>query len=155
MKRRRVGLLGLRDIGPAAKDGIPAVVKVFKGDKDVNVRQSAVQCLAKIGAGNQALIGVLVPELGSNLQTEVIYSLEAVDKDWRKSPHVKPGLAEIIKQLSDKDHIRRRFAITALDHIGPAEGAIPALEKLLKVEKDTVVIRFAEVTLKSLRDKKK
>ena len=124
-------------------------------DKDIYVRQAATQTLGKIGVGNKELVGVLVPELGSNLNTDVLAALEAVDKDWRKSPHLKPGLAVILKQLSEKDPLRRRFALVALDQIGPAEGVIPAVEKMAKVEKDTVVIRFAEVTLKSLRDKKK
>src|SRR5262249_60352541 len=49
--RRRVSLVGLREIGPAAKDAVPGVLKALK-DKDGYVRQPAVPCLARIGAGS-------------------------------------------------------------------------------------------------------
>jgi HEAT repeat protein len=147
-------MAGLRGVGPDARDAIPVVVKAAQ-DKDIYVCQAAVQTLRKIGAGNKDQVRVLVPLLAGNLNTDVLAALEAVDSDWRKSPLLKPGLAVILKQLAHKDPLQRRLALVALGQIGPAEGVLPAVERMAAKEQDTVVMRFAEATLSSLRDKKK
>ena len=151
---RKLAMAGLRGVGPDARDAIPVVVKAAQ-DKDIYVRQAAVQTLGKIGPGKKELVRVLTPLLASDLNTDVLAALGAVDPDWRKSPLLKPGLAEILKQLSHKEPLQRRIALVALGQIGPAEGVLPAVERMAAREQDTVVMRFAEGTLQSLRNKKK
>jgi HEAT repeat protein len=150
----KLAMAGLRGVGAEARDAIPVVVKAAQ-DKDIYVRQAAVQTLGKIGAGKKEVVRVLASLLASDLNTDVLAALETVDPDWRKSPHLKPGLAVILKQLSDKDPLPRRIALVALGQIGPAEGVLPAVERMAAKEMDPVVMRFAEGTLQSLRNKKK
>lgn len=149
-----MALSTLRGMGPAAKEATPAVVKVTKAN-DVHVRQEAVQTLARIGVGDKDLVAVLLPELPTSLNTEVARALDAVDPDWRKSKHLKAGLAVIIKTLSDKDPLKRRVAAFSLGQVGPAEGVIAALEAAAKKEQDTVVKAFIDGALKEVRQKKK
>jgi hypothetical protein len=151
---RKLAMAGLRGVGPDARDAVPVVVKAAQ-DKDIYFRQAAVQTLGKIGVGKKELVRVLAPLLASDLNTDVLAALEAVDPDWRKSPLLKPGLAVILKQLSHKDPLQRRLALVALGQIGSVEGVLPAVERMAAREKDTVVMRFAEATLQSLRNKKK
>jgi HEAT repeat protein len=151
---RKLAMTGLRGVGPAAQDALPTVVKAAQ-DKDIYIRQEAVRTLGKIGVGHKELVRDLTPLLASDLNTDVLAALGAVDSDWRQSPLLKPGLAVILKQLSHQDHLQRRLALVALEQLGPAEGVLPAVERMAAREMDPVVMRFAETTLSSLRNKKK
>jgi hypothetical protein len=152
--KRKIAMAALSSLGRGAKDATPAVLKATK-EKDIHIRQYAVRTLAKIGVGDKDLVATLLPELPGDLNTDALQALDAVDPDWRKGKHVKAGLPAIFRQLTDKDHMKRRFAVVALGQIGPVEGVIPALERARPKEQDTVVQRFMDVAIKELKEKKK
>jgi HEAT repeat protein len=151
--QRRNILSSLRAAGPVAKDAIPAVLKYIK-DPDAQVRGAAAEALGKMGPGNDDLLAPLAallidPEPAA--RRPVPEALGSVNKDWAKSPKLKEGLAQVLKALASGDLKVRTAAVEALDKIGPAEGAVAALEAMVKQEKDEAFKRYAEAVLDKLR----
>jgi HEAT repeat protein len=152
-EQRGAGLVALRDIGPAARDALPAVEKTLK-DRDAQVRQTAVEAVSRIGRGSKDLLVVLAPSLfdeNSNVQMAALGAMGTVDRDWRKAPQFKAVVALVLKNLSNADPKRRYTTLWVLEQIGPAEGVVPALEEMVKGEKDPRTLRQAQWLLDQRR----
>jgi predicted Zn finger-like uncharacterized protein len=150
---RGIGLIALRDIGPAAKDALPAIIKLLK-DKDAKIRLGAVDAVGRIGKRDKSLLLVLAPSLideDSYVQLAALGGMNGMDPDWKKSPQSKEVMALVLKNLSNSDPKRRFSTLGMLEHIGPAEGVVPALEEMVKREKDVRTLRQAEWLLNQRR----
>jgi HEAT repeat protein len=146
-------LAALRDVGPGARDALPAVEKALK-DPDAKVRQGAVEALGRIGRGNKDLAVVLAPSLideDNYVQLAALGALKAVDPDWKTDPGFKPGLALVLANLSNNDPKSRALTLWVLQQMGPCEGAVPALEEMVKGEKDPRNLRQAQFLLDQFR----
>jgi HEAT repeat protein len=144
--QRGLALVVLRELGPKARDALPAVKKALK-DSDARIRQAAVEAVGKISAGEEGLITVLAPSLidgDDNVQMAAVGALQAVDSDWKNRPQAKAALALVLGNLSNSDPKRRASTLRVLEQVGPAEGVIPALEELVKGEKDPENLRRAQ-----------
>lgn len=150
---RGIGLVALRDIGPKAKDALPAVEKALK-DTDARNRQTAVEAVSRIGRGDKGLIAVLAPSLideNSYVSDAALGAMNGLDRDWKKGPHGKAALVLVLKNLSDSDPNRRLATLGMLEHIGPAEGMVPALEEMIKREKNPRILESARFLLNQFR----
>jgi HEAT repeat protein len=137
-EHRRVVLAALRDIGAEGGSAIPVVTKAL-ADPDAQVRQAAVEALGRIGRGKKDLVAVLAPALIDTnyyVRLNTPGALDAVDPDWKKSPQFNAGRKRILKALSDPDPNIRKVALEVVHRLRPLEGAVPALQDLLKNEKD-------------------
>jgi HEAT repeat protein len=152
-EQRGLALVALRDLGSKARDALPAVKRALK-DKNAKVRQGAVEAIGQIAKGDDDLITVLAPSLideDNYVQLAALGALRGVDRDWKKRPQAKAGLALVLRNLSSNDPKSRARTLWALEQIGPAEGVIPALEELVQKEKDPRNLATAQFLLNNLR----
>ena len=123
---------GLRDLGPAARGSVPALVSVLE-DRNVrrSLRRTAAEALGEIGEDAETAVPALVSVLEDrnvrrSLRATAAEALGKIGKD------AKAAVPALIRALSD-DEICRDVA-KALGKIGPgAAQAIPALENKLTV----------------------
>lgn len=123
----------LRDLGPAAKPALAAVVEGLDSE-DLNIRLQAVRAVSSIGPAAKEAVPALLEMLdveGSLLREE---AMRAVKITGARSSDV-PKLVESLS--SDRPGVQR-FAIRVLADLGSQAGsAIPALiEKLETSEKN-------------------
>jgi HEAT repeat protein len=103
----------LGEIGPGARDAIPALIDALK-DRDDDVREHAAESLGDIGAIEA------VPQLTMALADESPeVRRDAVRSLGQLGPAAKPALAAIEKLLGDKNENVRGAAKSALRRIDP------------------------------------
>ena len=62
LEKRRVALLELKELGPEAKEALPAVIKSL-GDKDTQVWANSIRVLAAMGTAADEAVPVLLEQL--------------------------------------------------------------------------------------------
>jgi HEAT repeat protein len=114
----------LRDLGPAAKETVPALIEAMK---EPGTHDEAVGVLSAIGAA-------AVPELKKALASKVfLLRAGAASALTEIGPAAAPALPDVVKLLSDPDDELRFRGVDAVASIGPAaRTAIPDLIKLTK-----------------------
>jgi hypothetical protein len=103
--------------------------------------------VGKVGKGDRNLIPVLGHSLvddDSHVQLATLGGLKGLDPDWKKAPQFKEALAPVLQNLSNSDPKRCARSLWVLEQIGPAGGVVPALEELVKGEKDPGNLRRAQ-----------
>ncbi len=107
--------LVLSEIGPEAKDAVPALVDVLK-QSDVNVRREAMMTLGSIRVATPQVINALTQQLtdrDSLIRGPAAYSLGIL------GPDANAAIPALHKVLEDKDNVVRTAAIWSLAHIEP------------------------------------
>src|SRR5205823_4227922 len=143
---RLAAAAALGDIGPAARDAIPALAEAMKKDTELQVREEAALALG--GSGQAAAVPPLIDVL--NGDDEDVRRLAALALG-EIGPAARPAIPSLIKALrADKDYRVRFHAAEALGRMGPeAKVAIPALREALKDDRPEVSNAAAE-TLKKI-----
>jgi len=147
----------LGDIGPAAKEAVPALIAALK-DSEWHVRDSAEEALEDIGPAAKKAVPALIAALKDSdkkvrefaakslgeigpAAKKAVPALIALHSDWSVreaalSALRKMGLKAVpalIAELKDSNSSARKFAAEALGKIGPAaKEAVPALIAALK-----------------------
>lgn len=121
---REWAAVALRDLGPAAKDAVPALVAAFK-DTSSGIRDWAAAALGSIGSEAKDA----VPELAAALKDENRFVRAAAAAALGVMGSVAKGaVPDLVGALKDENANVRWRAATALGEIGPeAREAIPAL----------------------------
>lgn len=155
---RQLTLAAIRDLGPdVRKAAQPTIEKALK-DPEPPVRASAYEALGKLCKGDKTAVGLLAPGLadgGHNVGMQAQYALDAADPSWRTNPGLKPTMEVLFKGLSSADGNRRIGTLLLLETLIPAEGIAPAIERMLKTEKDSNVRMAAQHVLKAARSRQK
>lgn len=130
-------------IGPKAHQAVPDLVQALM-DNDSSVRCRAAQALGRIGPPPKEVRSVLVRALKDENKYVRIYAASALAgiDPALTAKAVLPVLLESLRHRGrpgDQTWLVRLRAAQALARIGPdAKGAIPALRKALKDEKEQV-----------------
>jgi len=122
----------LREIGPAAKKAIPALLKTMIDDGSRWVRQDSAKALGSIGKpAFPGLLKVVSLENGYDADTRV-FAVQALIHMGLKSKRTVPTLVDVIK--TDPSSEVRKLAVMALGDIGPsaASVSVPILIYALK-----------------------
>ena len=145
IRNRRGAVFALGQIGPAAKDAVPALIEALK-DKDGKARVYAASALAKIDPASKdavpALIGALKDKDGvvRSAAASALCGIRPLSKD------LVPALIGALK--NDKSSGVRRAAADGLGGIGPvSKDVVPALIEALKDKEGLVVRRSAVYAL--------
>lgn len=107
--------LVLSEIGPAAKDAVPALVDVLK-QSDVNVRREAMMTLGAIHVVTPQVINALAQQLNDRdplIRAPAAYALGVL------GPDANAAIPALHKVLEDSDNVVRTAAIWSLAHIEP------------------------------------
>jgi HEAT repeat protein len=120
--------MALGDIGPAAKEGLPALVLALQDASEV-VRLSAARSLGDIGIRSDDAVKALKKarsDKDGSLRVWTAYSLCKLTSE--------PAAAmALINSMSSEDVITRRAAACALGHLGPEPSeVVPALINALR-----------------------
>ncbi len=135
----------LGEIGSAAKDAVPSLIKALK-DEDEVVRICAAEALRRIGE-LKAQVSTLIELLKGSNKYVCSLAAETLGKLGRAAKKAVPELREALK---DKDEKVRRVAAKALAGIGQAaKKAIPDLVATLK-DKDREVCQNAAMALAAI-----
>lgn len=129
-------------IDPNPKESVPALLDVFKKDKDAGVRQTTAAALGQIGPPAKAA----VPALQEAYKTSVAAQPTADPQNLRKSalealgriePDAKSYLPLLIDALKkERTPAVLQAAVTAVGQIGPgAKSAGPALREVLRASR--------------------
>ena len=109
----------LDQIGPDAKDGVPALVEGLK-DENINVRRYAAGALGQIGSNAKEAVSALVQALKDNND-----GVRRYEERWLR-PKKEDGPSRL-----------RRSIVEALGRIGPeAKEAVPLIVRSLKDDYD-------------------
>jgi HEAT repeat protein len=128
-KARYWACLVLAEIGPKAKEAVPALVKAL-GDKRREVRREAVLALGHIGPGAAAAVPQIVPLLddqGGGVRSGSVWSLGAM------GPAAQAALPALKKKTADPDEMLSMLCAWAIARIEPGDAVARgrAREKLL------------------------
>ena len=135
----------LGEIGSAAKDAVPSLIKALK-DEDEVVRICAAEALRRIGE-LKAQVSTLIELLKGTNKYVCALAAETLGKIGRAAKKAVPELREVLK---DKEEKVRRAAANALAGIGQAaKKAIPDLVETLK-DKDQEVCQNAAMALAAI-----
>jgi HEAT repeat protein len=116
----------LGEIGPEAKDAIPALIKALS-DNDESVRIKAIYVIGRIGPAAKEAIPALIKAFGDSDYGARTVAGEALKKI---GPEAKELVPVLIQALGDSDVNVRIAAAKELGEIRPAaKEAIPALIK--------------------------
>ena len=103
LEKRRVALLELKELGPEAKEALPAVIKSL-GDKDTQVWANSIRVLAAMGAAADEAVPVLLEQLkGSTGQRHYRISFAL--------GRVGTQRVEQLKELLADSDVRRRVGV--------------------------------------------
>jgi hypothetical protein len=120
--------VALGQIGPEAKEAVPALIKAL-GDSDPGMRYRSAEALGQIGPEAKEAVPALLKALGDNELEVCMIADSAIAKIV---PEVKEAAPALIKALGDSDIRVRHGAINALGKIGSsAESVVPALIAVL------------------------
>jgi hypothetical protein len=126
-------LSAFKILGPAAKDAVPRLIKIFSADPDPFPQQAIPLIFAGIGRDAEPAIPILVQH--GLTHTNVVVrnnSIHALDEIHLGPELVVPALT---KCLADPDAIVRAKAASALGRFGTdAQSAVPALLALWSKE---------------------
>jgi HEAT repeat protein len=126
---RRAAAKSLSELGPEAKDAVPALVSALK-DKDLFVRRFAAQALAEVGpdAAKQA-----VPALKAALTDTKTEVVEAAAGALGKMGAEGVSALVALSKEKGRDMTLRKKAIEAIGKAGEeAKSAVPYLVELMK-----------------------
>jgi hypothetical protein len=70
----------LTQIGPAAKDAVPALIRVLSDDRDMTVRAAAADALAALGPAASAAVPTLIRRTSAGTPTERTQAAEALTR---------------------------------------------------------------------------
>ena len=132
----------LANLGPDAKEAIPALTAALKGDKEAKVRAYAAFALKKMGAEAKEAVPALTDALKDKDEEVRSVAADALGQLGADAKSAVPALAEALKDPDSGPH-----AAQALGRIGPdAKDALPALTAALQ---DSAVRPFAAQTIGS------
>ncbi len=131
----------LGEMGPAAKDAVPALVLALE-DGSWGVRANAACALGKIGSTSDGVIPALeacLDDTGPLVRMDVATALVRLGK-------AETGIPILMRSLKDPSRTSERAeAARRLAHLGPAaQPAIPALAEALKDEAEYARLGAAE-----------
>ncbi len=114
-------------MGSDAADVFPAVMAALKGDKSVEVRESAVRALADIDPS--LAVAPISAALTEDVDPRVrLKAAEALSKLGR---HATAAIPSLIAALNDTDYNVRTAAVDALAEMGSeAKSAVPVLQAM-------------------------
>lgn len=142
---RRSAAQALMEMGPKAKDAMPALAEVLKSDPDDDVRCTAALALGSMGPE-------AIPALTEVLQdTGVRYSrvrVAAVNALGNMGPVAIPALTPVLKNKDVRNWDVRVAAVHAIGNMGPE--AIPVLTDVLRSEKDKEFLPRVAYALSSI-----
>lgn len=119
----------LKQIGPAAREARPVLLRVAKTDPDDSVREQAARAFGELSRDDSAAIDELVRMLEAGDASERLAAARAVPFVGDGAARAVPGLT---RALGDTDTMLREEAAEALGAIGaPSKPAVPALLGLL------------------------
>jgi HEAT repeat protein len=165
----------LRDLGPAAKEAVPALLEMLLEEKDKEVRECAASVLMYIGAGAapvrpqllrifkdphedrdiREMVAGAIAEMGTDSLPTLCQCLkdpdpfvrtEAADGFYRMGPTALGSVSALIEALEDEDSDVRGCAKSALEEMG--EGALPALRESLSRLTDRTRLQVCALILK-------
>jgi HEAT repeat protein len=126
---RYAALDALAEIGPAAAEAVPALIKQLAVENDINAYK-VVDALGKIGPAAGAAIEPL-ERISAHSQNESL-RMSANLALWRMTKGEK-GLGALIKELKDGDNMAKDSALMTLGQIGrEAAPAVPTIAELLR-----------------------
>jgi HEAT repeat protein len=128
---RRLAAHALAEIGPAAREAVPALIEAVQ-DPESFVRVWAAAALARVEPENVNAISALVA--GANDETPFIRSLSAwhLGRLGPQHPGIQAALPELRELLNDNDPSARAEAVVALGNLA-GKGAPPAELRSLSV----------------------
>jgi len=145
---RRVAAAAIGDVGPEARDAIPALIRAL-ADGHAGVRVCAMLALGKIGPEARAAVPLLIRTLADTDKSHQSEADSAAEALGGIGPEAMPPLLELI--ASPDPWVRCR-AVRALGLMGPAaKDALPAIEKVLREEKDELVLHGAAKAFMRMR----
>jgi hypothetical protein len=157
---------GLRAVGPAATDAVPALARGLRGTEEV--QEKSFQALAAIGPGARAAIPALReiiragPGLGPAFEgytagdsyTAKWPRIAAAMVLWRITPEdedILPTLLHVLNDREEPDERLRGAAIETLGDIGPrANAAVPGLLQVIKTDENGYYVEQATEALKKI-----
>jgi len=121
----------LGDLGPAARNAVPALVEALR-DRDPTLRRNAAFALGKIRAKPALVVPALAGLLSDRNEEVRMYAAIALKKFGSQAVSAVPDL---IAALTDRNWQVRDRAALALGAIGKKQGGVvPALEEALQDE---------------------
>jgi HEAT repeat protein len=129
---REAVLVSLGRLGSLARPAIPAILRAFFGEENVNCRRAAAEALGRIGPAASSAVPALIKILKDDNSDVRIAAVESLG---RIGPAASSAVAALVDLLKDKrnDSPLRRAAGRALVRIGPAaKGAVAGLKRSLK-----------------------
>jgi HEAT repeat protein len=140
---RQAAAVALGQIGPEAKDAIPALASLLR-DQDGYVRIDAAHTLEKFRGNSVPYLVRLLHDWDEKTRLLAVHTLEVIGQD------AKPAVPTLIGQLSDPSPAVRDATTYALRAIGTdAKSAGPALAAMLR-DPDRIVRLGAAKTLRHL-----
>jgi HEAT repeat protein len=116
--------IALGEIGPPAKQAVPALVGTIK-TREPMIQVHAALALMKVDPGNRFAMETLIGALHGTDKSASHYAVRLLAE---LGPAAEPAIPALIEALNDDDADMRRRAADALGAIGPAAAvAIPAL----------------------------
>lgn len=112
---RRDAATALGDIGPAAKDAVPALIVALKKDADEDVRRNVATALGEIGPMAKGAVPALIIALKKDVDEEVRRNTAIALGEI--GPAAKDAVPALTQALKDEDEDLRDAAQTALKKI--------------------------------------
>jgi HEAT repeat protein len=140
VRRNAAGALG--EIGPGAREAVPALVATLKEDGSSDVRGTAAGALGFLAPAAStsvpALLRALQDDRSGDVRSAAAFALGRLGPVTRE---VVPALTDALK---DRTNYVREAAALALGEIGPkAEASAPALRKALTADSGRSRVQFA------------
>lgn len=137
--RRMRAVVALREMGPAERTAVPALIARLS-DKDGTIRLHSAITLGEIGPGALTAVSALEPFLKSQSHTVRVYTANAL---WRITQQPEPSLSVLEEGMKDYSASFRWAAAVFLGEMGrAAERTVPLLEQATK-ETDKEVASLA------------
>src|SRR5262245_60515983 len=124
---RRSAAKALAEMGPQARDAVPALTETLK-DKDLFVRRFSAQALGAIGPEAKSAIPALVGALGESRKEMVVASARALGQ---LGPDGIKSLADILKDRKRDLTLRRKATESLGASTKDAKSAVPVLIEAL------------------------
>lgn len=121
-------LMLVQELGPAAKDAVPALIDLVRGP-DENLAAQAASSLGRIGPEAKAAIPALIEILKEggtdNLQWSAVHALGVFRRD------AKDAVPHLLQLVQTTNEHARGSLLSTLSQIATAEEAMPTLIELL------------------------
>ncbi len=149
--KRLDAIVALRNMGPAAKEAVPALAATLAGDEVAWVRLNALLALVKVGGDSPEVLAALDGALEDPSDSVVVAAGEAM---LQSDPENDSALGALASVLQEGEPFDRASAASALRHAGPraAAAAVPRLCDALK-DPERSVRECAAQALGSLRSR--